>query len=537
MEVKPAKREWVKNAAIIFLAVLLVLTFFSNTIMNRTLPEAATAFVTSGTITAKVRGSGKVTANGLHEVKTDQTRTVRSVMVKAGQEVSTGDVLFVLGQGDSKELEAAKETLRQLQLSYQTTAVGMPVFNYTQEQYNLSTAEQRWTAAITKEDDELAKAHTLEASPTAQALKKGWDVDARAALQVANDNYEAHTGNPATEQALVDEVTKCQQALDALASLPNPDPNSIDWLTASANLTAAQSALSAYYSTSDTLYNAVVAAQTTFDERKAAYEEYVYPPSVQAAIAEREVAEQEYFSALYTLESKKASDNQSLAASSVQLQGIAQQIEAQQEKIKKLSGDEGNQIVANVNGTVDSIGITAGGTATPETVLCTIEIPDMGHSLSFSVTTDQAQRLRVGDTATVSNYYWGQEIVATLTNIKNDPKSPQNSKVLTFDLTGDVTTGSELTISVGKKSASYDLIIPNSSIRSDTNGSFVLAVDAKNSPLGNRYITRRVSVEVLASDDVNSAVTGGLNNGDYVVTTSSAPIKAGDQVRMAEASS
>ena len=35
------KREWVKTAAIIFLAILLVLTFFSNTIMNATLPEVA----------------------------------------------------------------------------------------------------------------------------------------------------------------------------------------------------------------------------------------------------------------------------------------------------------------------------------------------------------------------------------------------------------------------------------------------------------------------------------------------------------------
>ena len=28
------RREWVKNAAIIFLTIMLVLTFFSNTIMN-----------------------------------------------------------------------------------------------------------------------------------------------------------------------------------------------------------------------------------------------------------------------------------------------------------------------------------------------------------------------------------------------------------------------------------------------------------------------------------------------------------------------
>ncbi|MBQ2157432.1 MAG: RND transporter, partial [Oscillospiraceae bacterium] len=57
---KPGKREWVKTAVIIFLAVLLVLTFFSNTIMNANLPEVAVQYVTSGTISAQIRGQATV---------------------------------------------------------------------------------------------------------------------------------------------------------------------------------------------------------------------------------------------------------------------------------------------------------------------------------------------------------------------------------------------------------------------------------------------------------------------------------------------
>ena len=45
---KSKRRGWIKNIAIIFLAVMLVLTFFSNTIMNRSLPEVATQYVQSG---------------------------------------------------------------------------------------------------------------------------------------------------------------------------------------------------------------------------------------------------------------------------------------------------------------------------------------------------------------------------------------------------------------------------------------------------------------------------------------------------------
>ena len=244
---------------------------------------------------------------------------------------------------------------------------------------------------------------------------------------------------------------------------------------------------------------------------------------------------EDYGSTVYNRSSvSRVCNDKSLTSASIDLQQMAEKIKIAQDKVKELSGDAGDQIVANVNGVVTAITCSAGDTVTKDTVVCTIEVPDMGHTLTFSVTNDQAQRLRVGDTATVSNYYWGQEIVATLTSIRTDPKNPQTNKELTFDLSGDVTSGSALTISVGQKSANYDVIIPNSAIRSDNNGKFVLAIQAKSSPLGNRYLAKRVSVEVLASDDNNSAVVAELGYGDYVITTSSSPVKSGDQVRMAE---
>ena len=85
MEMKVKDRSWVKNAVIVFLVILLILTFFSNTIMNRSLAEVATQSVSSGSITARVRGSGTVTAAGAYEVKAEQTREIRAVMIKAGR--------------------------------------------------------------------------------------------------------------------------------------------------------------------------------------------------------------------------------------------------------------------------------------------------------------------------------------------------------------------------------------------------------------------------------------------------------------------
>ena len=81
MENSVRKREWVKTAAIIFLAVLLVLTFFSKTIMNASLPEVAAQQAASGAINARIRGSGTVEASEVYNVTIKQTRKVASVLV------------------------------------------------------------------------------------------------------------------------------------------------------------------------------------------------------------------------------------------------------------------------------------------------------------------------------------------------------------------------------------------------------------------------------------------------------------------------
>lgn len=615
METKVKNREWVKDAAIIFLVVLLILTFFSNTIMNRTLPEVATAEVTNGAIVAKVRGSGTVTANGKHQVKAKEIRTIRSVMIKAGQEVNAGDVLFVLGEGDATALEQAKETLRDLQFAYQRMAVSTPTFNYTSYNRAITNAETAYQRALEKLEKARNERNTRINDPITKAALERYEAADAYARQL-EEEYASMT--EAKKKQLQEEIANLQEQLKPYEDAVKDKQDAVDaamtavsnayailaaaeealqvaedeynlvlkdvdavtedvfnlyynnWLTAKSNkdtadqsvkdaedvLIAAQQALDAAHSSEyNEIMNQITAKQAELDAaddtahyeevkkaletRETLYYEYTnlagsVEDDYQAAANAAEDARNAVNAAYDDLYVAQQMNEQSLQASYVDLQQQAEKIRLQQEKIKSLAGDEENVITANVSGTVNTVDCTAGDTVLKDALLCTIEVPDMGHTLTFSVTNDQAQRLRIGDTATVSNYYWGNSITATLTSIRTDPKNPQTNKLLTFDLTGDVTTGAELTISVGQKSANYDLIVPNSAIKSDTNGSYVLAVSVKSSPLGNRYTARRVSVEVLANDDNNSAVVADLANGDYVITTSSAPLSSGDMVRMAD---
>ena len=136
------KRAWVKNAVIVFLSTMLVLTFFSNTIMNRSLPEVATAYVESGSINAKIRGSGTVSAGESYDVVMDQTRKVASVLVQVGDTVMPGDVLFTLAETESQELKQAQDALEDMRLSYEKSLLNMDTADYAQENRNIQKARE-----------------------------------------------------------------------------------------------------------------------------------------------------------------------------------------------------------------------------------------------------------------------------------------------------------------------------------------------------------------------------------------------------------
>ncbi len=577
METKVKRREWVKNAAIILLAGLLVLTFFSNTIMNRNLPEVATEYVSSGSINAKVRGTGTVTANGNTLVKADKTWEIRAVMVKTGQSVEAGDVLFVLGSGESSELEEAQEQLYQLQLAYQRTALGGSYNDYTADELRVAAAWDAYVQAESALDamDPMGNTNSdgyrylqkeLEkATAERDAAKEAYDAalaEAQAQLSAAEserltaeqavllaEGWNANEPDP-TKQAMQQKyLNDPQLRIDELraASTPTPAPEGASeddpapsaddnaqklekWETLLEKKKAVEEAQSALNAVSTAQLDA---AQATVNDIQEEMSTYNTTPEYQDAVAAKDAAYLNYLELKTSLDARRNADARSNASLGLDLQEQRRQIEAQKKKIEELSGGEENQITAKVPGTIASIEVTAGDTVIKDSVLCTIEVPDMGYSMSFSVTNDQAARLRVGDSATVSNYYWGSEITATLSSIRIDPKNPQTNKLLTFDVSGDVSAGAELTVSVGQRSANYDWVVPKSALHNDSNGDFVYKVESKNSPLGNRYVARRVNVEILAMDDNSVAVSGELGWGDYVITTSSAPLKNGDLVRLA----
>lgn len=642
MEANVKRREWVKTAAIIFLAVLLILTFFSNTIMNHSLPEVATQSVQSGSINAKIRGSGTVAANETYDVTINQTRKIASVLVKVGQTVEAGDTLFILDSMESTDLTAAKSELESMELEYETALLNASI-DSAKEDRTIQKAREAYNEALAlcQRFSGMSAAQLKQEKVSAEQKKKDMERELselkKAKESVEKEKTEASSGITELEADYA-EISALKDAVDTLKRDQYLYGEYADLLLSFAqhlvkngNLYYYQNAtqVAAALAKDESRYNAEVNAQWLSDfedieDLKGKYSEvstaYTIIAKDNAAVEalnplnskfniisnydsdgvqitdengepryviSNKIVENKYASTVTELEEKKESidgydriieqyetsiDNltvsiedqadyitdladaqtyadaadtakknledllfeQELAdPSSLSMQSKRDAIEKQKEKIAQLEADaEGGEVTADVSGVISAINITAGNTIGPQQALATIQVVDRGYTIKISVTMEQAKKVTVGDKADLVNY-WGGDIEATLENIANDPSNPGKGRLLIFRLTGDVEPDTNLTLSIGQKSANYDALVPNSAVRSDSNGSFVLAVTVKSSPLGNRYTATRVDVKVLASDDTMSAVSG-VSQGDFVITTSTKPIEAGTLVRLAE---
>lgn len=189
-------------------------------------------------------------------------------------------------------------------------------------------------------------------------------------------------------------------------------------------------------------------------------------------------------------------------------------------------------VTAPVEGTVINIAKTAGESTVAQEDLADIQVAGKGTSLSFSVTNAQAAKVKVGDKATLQNAWYYNDVMVTLSKIKPDVEDPGKKKLLEFTVEGSVQNGETLSLSIGERSAEYEQVVPNSAIREDNSGKFILIIEEKATPFGNRYKAKRVGVEVLASDEINTAILADLQGYEYVITTSNQPVEAGDQVRL-----
>ena len=641
------RREWVKTAAIIFLTIMLLLTFFSNTIMNYSLPEVSAKYVESGSLSEQIRGTATVEAAQQYEVKyTGSSRVVQAIEVNQGDTVEKGQVLLRFEEGESPDLQQAQSDLEAKQDEYRTKLLDAGV-DYSADELSIKNLEEdiaRLKQTLGGSDDYLKKIEEQKAledkindltkqsndlTKESKAFEDELTHIGEQLTALSGDDYESlddvyskvlsplyddvvkykaekekydkqveqitkELGDKVTNEDIISkqaEISKLQSQLDALnerylEALVSDDGDPITVAQSikdtNTDLSKARSELNELYNkqtTSNLISQKLKTAtnnQTTFtnsfnkaenklnlqklevskklnaekksvkakadkknnelDSVKAEIEDVKLDKTQADADLETinsiESKERDLESQKLALQKKQKDDLAAAGKDEIATEALQREIKRLEEKVEKIKADAaGGEITAQVAGVISSMKITAGETLESGASVASIEMTEKGYTASFSVTLDQAKKVKIGDNADIQ-YFWGGDAQAKLTQIKADQSDTQK-KQLVFDITGDVAPGQSLQLVLGGKGQPYECIIPNNAIKEDSNGKFVLTVVAKTSPLGNRYIAKRADITVLASDGVNTAVTGVVQS-DFIISTSTKPINAGDQVRLVD---
>ena len=673
------RRDWVKNAAIIFLAVMLVLTFFSNTIMNYSLPEVATQYVQRGTITAKVRGTGTVEATDPYNVMVKESRVISSVAVKQGDTVEKDQVIYYLEDAESDELKKAEDELEDLELAYMKGLFGGTIspeiinkvasgrtdtfatyqakvtdmvnrleaakarvdecqknvdaltlqstkdtnnatvntkpdeLNRDQATTDLASAQERFerdkaetiaelnaqiselTSQISDLEKLIAGAETNAGSssgtgtgnPPAGTTTSTYDDQKKAAVEklynkVTEIKTAAEKGKITGADAVtVEKKSSITETLDGLkksfsslqtvissagkdadyqtlyadynailvqissidtnsSNLNNYSDNKIVLANKKAKLASLQKKLAEVQAITASSDGGVQDAQNRLNQANKNISEITAANSQASVAWQNRLADAnaalKAAQAVYDLLKQEQTELAADINAELDLSKASKDIQEKKDEIAKLKEkSEGSAIVAPVAGTISNLAYVAGETTKPEEAAAVIQVDGKGYTVSFSVTNEQSKKVQVGDVGELQNAWYYDDAMVTLAAIKPDPESNGQKKLLVFNVTGSsIQAGQSLNISVGQRSAEYELTVPNSAIREDKNGKFILIVESKSGPISNRYIATRVDVEVLASDDNNTAISAGLYGYEYVITTSTKPVEAGKQVRLNE---
>lgn len=543
------RRARVIKAMIAFVAILAVLTFFSNTIMNMTIPKVLGSYASRGNLSYSNSARGTITVDNQVEIKGLDGRTVDEIKVTNYDPVKKGDTILTLKPlEDNEALETKKETLKGLErekayearqpknstdLSSYSDSINLAKDTLSDAKETLKKVQNKKSTVSKNEkiiEEQSAKAVSLEASVSAAAktvedLKTQIDKikTEMAPLEAQIKVYqETNTPEPTEDELLnnstpyailinkvkakKDEIKKLEAQLAPAEERMNEA--SADLAECQGKIEKAQNEIAAL----DTLpsekaaKNAVNSAQTSLNQANKAYSD----AKTQAGI-----------------DADKAKDT---------INDRNEQIEKLKEEIKKLEeAAKVTEIKAPADGYAFNISVSSGDTMAAKDIIGYI-LPETGRqcSVTFSFDSKTAQNIWTGQQLEItSGYVQGCTVISK----KPDPDNPRGNTLVKCMVEGDESwPGEEITVNAGRGNDNYKCVVPSSAVNEDNSGKFVYVIVGSSTPLGDKYTVKRVDVSVEATDGAACAIksaNGELDKYDVmIVIRSEKPLEDGQRVRL-----
>ena len=570
MAKESTRRKKVVRLMVVFVAALALLTFFSNTIMNLTIPKVMGTYPSRGNISYSNSAKGEVVVENQTKIQGLEGRVVDAVKVSNYDIVQKGDTIVTLKSiEDSEELESKKTELTELEREAEyeqrgTTSTDFSSYydmidtaktNLSEAKDTLSMVQNKASVEAENQqiiDDESANAVSLEATVNAAAgtvedIQKQIDeIDSNIApLQSQVDVYVAlgtptPTPTPAPGEPGYVEPDP--------SYIPDLDPDGIDRNSPTYEMDKLLFKIKQYEEEKDKLEEQLASAQARLDEASADLAEC--QGKIDEAQAEIDAlkdlpSEAQASNAVSSAQNALNSAQKSLSDAQTQ-DGIDKDraedaTEDRNKKIEKLKMEiedlekqsKITAITAPVAGYIYNVTVSSGDTLTAKDVITCI-IPESNRvcSVTFRFDTSVAQGIFVGMDLTVTSGYIES---CTVVGIKPDPDNPRGSRLVKCSIDDEnAWPDEEITVNAGRGNDNYTCVVPSGAVCEDNSGSFVYTIVGSSSPLGDKYIVKRVDVRVLATDGASTAVEGeGLDKYEFmIVVRSEKPLENGQRVRL-----
>ena len=544
-----ARRARVIKAMIAFVAILAVLTFFSNTIMNMTIPKVLGSYASRGNLSYSNSAKGKVVVDNMTEIKGLEGRVVDEIKVTSYDVVKKGDTILTLKPiEDDETLELKKEQLKTAErekayearqpkektdFSMNIDAINLAKTTLSEAKDTLKKVQNKKNVMNSNQkiiDEESVKEVSLEAAVSAAAktvedLKTQIDkIKAeKAPLDAQITVYqETNTPEPTEDELLnnstpyailVNKVKEKEEEIKKIEAQLTPAEERME--EASADLAECKGKI-------ETAKNAIAALDELPSEASA-------KNAVSSAQNQLDKANKDYSSAKTeaSINADKAKDD-----ANDRDEKIAK-LKAEIEKLEEAA--KITEIKAPAAGYVYNLAVSAGDNLTAKTVVGYI-LPESNRecSVTFSFETKTAQNIWAGQQLEVtSGFIQG----CTVMSKKPDPDNPRGSMLVKCRVEGNESwPDEEVTVNAGRGNDNYKCVVSSSAVNEDNSGHFVYAIIGSSTPLGDKYTVKRIDVSVEATDGAYSAITS--NNGELdkydvmIVIRSEKPLEDGQRVRL-----
>jgi RND family efflux transporter MFP subunit len=474
-----------------------------------------TAPAAKTTITVSINGTGQVSSENKIDLKPGSSGALTSVNVKQGDMVSAGEVIAVVDEKNNNvALMQAQAGVASAQANYDKLTAGLSGTDLATAQLSVTTAQQALDKAKRDYDNTVLTQQQAVDKAYSNLLNGGLSADASDNVTTATITLSgSYTGKNQGQY-----IISLYQAGDGLHYQVTGLGNTTD-LVQRGLLQQLGNGLYITFSTTGIFspnttwtINVPNLKSSSYLADSFAYSQAQQSQTLALASAQDSInsAQNSLTSAQLQLQSKTA------PATNADLSAARAQIAQAQAALLNAETNYGNNIIkAPFDGQVAQLNNQKGDQVTSSTVVATVITPQKLAVISLNEV--DASKAKVGQKANLTfDAINGLNVTGHVAQI--DTIGVVSQGVVTYsvkigpDSQDDrIKPGMSVSASIITDVQTDVLSVPSSAVKSDTSGNYVQELDSAGNPVNK-------TVQIGISNDTDTQIVGGLNDGENVIT-------------------